>query len=204
LQNSYKGNINLATIIYLHRISDNRMSGSVLRNLQVFTTLCGQKAMPNVVITTTMWGEARRESAERREAELKREFWKDMVDDGCRIERFQDSYQSAWKVIGKLSNKDSAKVLLPREIVDASLRLNETQAGIALNKELEKLIKDRKETARRLWEQMGNQTNDLVVQELNQRKAELDAKIHQTADQLREMKIPFTRKIRLFFRKNHI
>jgi hypothetical protein len=178
------------------------MSGSVLKNLQIFAKLCGQKAMPNIIIATTMWGEARQESAERREAELKREFWKDMIHDGCRTERFQDSYKSAWNIIGSLSDKQSAQVLLSHELVDANLRLNETQAGIALNKELEKLIKDRKETARRLWQQMENQTDDLVVQELNQRKTELDTKIRQTADQLREMKIPFTRKIRLFFRKN--
>jgi chromosome condensin MukBEF ATPase and DNA-binding subunit MukB len=179
------------------------MTGSVLKNLQMFATLCGHKAMPNVVIATTMWGEVKPESAERREAELRREFWTDMVHDGCKTERFQDSYESAWKIIGKLSEKDSAQVLLPHEIVDVNLRLNETQAGIALNKELEKLIKDRKEAARRLREQMGNQTSDLLVQELNKRKTEIDTKIQQTADQLRQMKIPFSRKIRLFFRKNH-
>jgi len=55
LVTSYKGHVNLATIVYLHRISDNRMSGSVLKNLRMFTSLCGEQAMPNVILATTMW-----------------------------------------------------------------------------------------------------------------------------------------------------
>jgi chromosome condensin MukBEF ATPase and DNA-binding subunit MukB len=200
LDDSYKGNVNLATIVYLHRISDNRMTGSVLKNLEMFATLCGQKAMPNVIIATTMWGEVKRENGERREQELKRDFWKGMVADGCRTERFKDSHDSAWHIIGNLAKKDRAPVLLSHEIVDTHLRLNETQAGIALNKELEKLIKDRKDAARRLRDQVQNQNNELVVQELNKRQAEIEEKINQTADQLRELKIPFTRRVRLFFK----
>lgn len=200
MDDRYKGNVDLATIVYMHRISDNRMSGSVLKNLEMFATLCGEKAMPNVIITTTMWGEVRRESAERREKELKRDFWKGMVADGCRIERFKDSHDSAWHIIGDLAKKDRAQVLLPREIVDSHLRLNETRAGIALNKELEKLIKDRKDAARRLRDQVQNQDNEQVVQELNKRQAEIEQKINQTADQLRELKIPFTRRVRLLFK----
>jgi len=176
------------------------MTGSVLKNLEMFATLCGQKAMPNVIIATTMWGEVKRENGERREQELKREFWKGMVDDGCRTERFKDSYDSAWHIIGNLVKKNQDPVLLLHEIVDTHLRLNETRAGIALNKELEKLIKDRKDAARRLRDQVQNQDNELVVQELNKRQAEIEAKINQTADQLRELKIPFTRRVRLFFK----
>jgi hypothetical protein len=200
LSRSYKGSVNIATIVYLHRISDNRMTGSVLKNLEMFVALCGQKAMPNVIIATTMWGEVKKENGLRRESELKREFWKDMVAGGCRTDRFEDTNESAWRIINCLSGEDPSRVLLPHEIVDTHLRLNETKAGIALNKELEKLIKDRKIAARKLREQAQNQTNELVVQELNKQQAEIDQKINRTADQLREMKIPFTRRVLLFFK----
>jgi len=176
------------------------MTGTVLKNLEMFATLCGQKAMPNVIIATTMWSEVKGENGKRREQELTRDFWKGMMADGCRTERFRDSHKSAWHVIGSLSKKTPAPVLLSHEIVDEHLRLNETEAGIALNKELEKLIKDRKEAGRRLREQAQNQNNVLVVQELNKRQAEIEDKIQQTADQLRAMKIPFTRRVRLFFK----
>jgi hypothetical protein len=85
-------------------------------------------------------------------------------------------------------------------MVDIRLRLNETGAGVALNKELEKLIKDQKDAARRLRELVNSQDNELVVQELNGRKAELDETIRRTATQLRQMKIPLTRKVRLFLK----
>src|ERR1700692_2938193 len=83
----------------MHRITDNRISGQQLGNLQMLTSLCGQKSMPDVVIATTMWNEAQQESGNRREAELKSEVWKNLLN-GCKIERFLDTYDSAWDIIG--------------------------------------------------------------------------------------------------------
>ncbi|KIM74068.1 hypothetical protein PILCRDRAFT_14717, partial [Piloderma croceum F 1598] len=85
-------------------------------------------------------------------------------------------------------------------IVDSNLRLNETQAGIALNKELGLLIKSQKETADKLRRLARNQNNEAVVQDLNQQQAEIEEKILQTADQLRKIKTPFTRRLLLFFK----
>jgi len=203
LVKTYKGNVNIATIIYLHRISDNRMTGSVLRNLRVFASLCGQKAMPNVVLATTMWGRVEEGTGVRREKQLQNEFWKDMLAEGCEIDRFENSYDSAWRIVDSFSEKEKATVLLPREIVDDKLRLNETEAGIALNNELLRLIGEQKEAAQRLSEQASNQNNGAVVQELNERKAEIEEKIRKTADQLLQLKVPFTRRVRLFFKGHH-
>ena len=156
--------------------------------------------MPNVVIVTTMWSKVIKEEGTEREAELEKLFWKDMVDDGCSIDRFEDTRESAWAIVDSLADRSRARVLLPREIVDTRLRLNETQAGIALNKELEKLIKDQQKAARRLRKLAKNQDNELAVQQLNVQKANLEENIRKTADQLREMKIPFTRRVLAFFR----
>jgi hypothetical protein len=175
------------------------MTGSVLKNLRIFSSLCGQRAMPNVVLATTMWGKVDKNEGSEREAELKNDFWEDMVEDGCRIARFANTHESAWKIIGSHLERRNVDVSLPREVVDDSLRLNETKAGIALNKELEKLIKDRKDAARMLEHQAKKQDNELVVNQLNERKAQLDDHIHQVAGQLLELKIPFTRRVRLFF-----
>jgi hypothetical protein len=99
--------VNLATILYLHRISDNRMSGSAMKNLQLFSRLCGQKAMPNVVIATTMWSKVEKSEGEQREIELQREFWKDMLQAGCTVKRFEDTYESAWNIVRGITQKDS-------------------------------------------------------------------------------------------------
>lgn len=140
--------------------------------------------MPRVVIATTMWGEVRKECGIRREQELKKDFWKDMLAHGCRTERFENTHASAWDIVGNLSEGDHAPVRLPAEIVDTRLRLNETQAGIALKSKLEKLNKDRAEAARRLRKQAKRHSHGLVVEEVSKEVAVLEQKIHQTADEL--------------------
>ncbi|KIM82904.1 hypothetical protein PILCRDRAFT_820198 [Piloderma croceum F 1598] len=200
LVETYQSKSNLAAIIYVHDISESRMKGSALKNLRIFATLCGQKAMPNVIIVTTKWTEVPIERGVRREQELKAGFWNDMIADGCEIARFEDTYESAWSIIGGLGDRHRPQVLLPHEIVDSELQLPQTQAGITLHEELEELIKSQKESANRLRRLAQNQDNELVVQELNKQRAEIEVKIRKTADQLRELKNPFTMRIRKFFK----
>jgi len=145
-----------------------------------------------------MWGEVNEPYGTRREEGPKQDFWKDMVADGCMIERFMDSYESAWFIIDRLSEQERAKVQLSHELVERRLRLKQTTAGVTLNNELKKLIKARKDAARKLRRQAKKQHNVFVVQELNQRQSELDKKILQTANELKELKIPLTEQIRTF------
>jgi chromosome condensin MukBEF ATPase and DNA-binding subunit MukB len=184
----------------MHRITDNRMSGTVKKNLGIFTSLLGQEALSNVVIATTMWSEVRSEVGIRREEDLKRIYWHDLLAGGCRTERFDNTYQSAWHIVGSLESNDYAPILLSREIVDIRLRLNETQAGITLNKELELVIKHRKHAVRRLGEEANKQENAMVLQELNTQKARIDEMIQQTSGQLSQMKISFTRRFVMFIK----
>jgi lipase chaperone LimK len=173
------------------------MSGSAMKNLRLFQSMCGSKAMLNVAIVTTMWSKVVHEDGIHREEELKQEVWHDMLDDGCRIEHFEDTRESAWRIVNNSSQAQaSADVLLSHEVVDTRLRLNETTVGITLNAELEKLIKDRKTAARKFKSYAKNGDNGLVKKELN----EIETKIDQIAEQLQEMKIPFQRRIRLFFK----
>jgi chromosome condensin MukBEF ATPase and DNA-binding subunit MukB len=176
------------------------MAGSVLKNLEIFASLCGQKAMPNVILVTTMWGDVQHEKGVRREEELKREFWKDMLANGCTTERFQDTFGSAWRIIDGLDDAQWARVQLSYEIVDRRMRLQQTQAGIALSNELKKLMKDRKEAARKLRAQAKKQGNPLVVQSLNQRQAEIDAKIAHTSSEIEKLKISIASQIMSWFR----
>jgi len=201
LVQAYHRKVNLATIIYLHKISDNRMTGSLLKNLQMFASICGQDAMPRVVVATTMWGKVDKDEGIQREAELKGDFWKETLD-GCTTARFDMTYDCAWSIIGSLDKRERGTLpLLPLEIVDDQMRLNETKAGITLNKELEKLFNDRKDAIRRLDQQAKKQDNELVVQQLNERTKEIDQKIREIAEQLRKLRIPFPRKVLRFFKR---
>jgi hypothetical protein len=187
----------------MHRITDIRLSGTVMKNLDIFISLCGQKAMPYVILATTMWGElVDKNAGVQREEQLKAMFWKGMLADGCRTERFDKTYESAWHIVGSLESNDYAPVLLSREIVDIRLRLNETQAGITLNKKLERLIKDRQDATRRLGKLANKQGDAQSVQleVLNAHKAEIDEQIQQTSGQLRQLKIPLTRQFVMFIK----
>lgn len=55
LARMYSKDIKLSGIIYLHRITDVRFSGSAQKNLSVFKKLCGDDFYPNVVLATTIW-----------------------------------------------------------------------------------------------------------------------------------------------------
>lgn len=85
----YELGIPLKGIIYMHRITDNRMSGSAQRYFEMFMRLCGDHNLENVVLLTTMWGEIKDEGKGlQRERELRREFWTEMEKNGSTIRRF--------------------------------------------------------------------------------------------------------------------
>jgi len=89
------------------------MGRSVLTNLQILTSLCSQQAIPNVIIATTMWNDVREETGVRREGELKKYFWNEMLANGCRTERFEDTYESAWRIIGSLAERVHTQSAIP-------------------------------------------------------------------------------------------
>jgi len=106
------------------------MTGSILKNLQTFKSLCGKKAMPNVIIATTMWGKVDADEGAEREKELKTDFWADMTGDGCKTGRFENTAESAWHVIDSPPGNDRARIQLSSEMVDNGRPLEETEAGI--------------------------------------------------------------------------
>lgn len=196
--NSYKEKIPLTAILYLHRISDDRVAGSTYTNLQVFANMCGQSAMPRVCLVTTMWSETHTDKATRREQELKETFWKDMIAAGCNVKRFENSYQSAWQIVGKMP-PDQETIILSHEVYDDKKMLNETAAGVKLAEELNKLIKDEQKATRRLAEEVQKPINNVGVQELRKRQDEVKEKIGRVATQLQVLRIPSRRKLRNFF-----
>jgi hypothetical protein len=109
------------------------MTKTNLKNLRIFASLCGQEVMPKVVLVTTMWGTFTPEQQKRgeaRERELKSTFWKDMVDDGCRTERFKNTYESAWYIIGSLGGDCEKPVDLLSRVQGARQRLENQEAAV--------------------------------------------------------------------------
>ena len=103
------------------------MTGSVMKNLRTFTSLCCQQAIPHVILVTPMWGEIKEEATGvRQEEEPKTVFWNIMLSDGCRTERYDHTCESACCIIGSLLDSYHSPALLPSETVGYELPLSET------------------------------------------------------------------------------
>ncbi|KAJ4346018.1 hypothetical protein N0V95_005801, partial [Ascochyta clinopodiicola] len=114
----YELGIPLKGIIYMHRITDNRMTGSAQRYFEMFMKLCGDQNMENVVLLTTMWGELRDEAKGlQRERELRKEFWKAMEKNGSTIRRFDASRSMAEAFVCRLMRKEDIVLDIQDELV---------------------------------------------------------------------------------------
>ncbi|KAK8115579.1 hypothetical protein PG984_012081 [Apiospora sp. TS-2023a] len=146
---TYQSSVKLAGIIYLHRITDKRVSGSALRNLRMFKELCGQDAYKHVILATSMWNdlpEADKEIGPMRERQLVTDsgFWKDMYERGSVVKRWYDK-TSANNIIDVLlaasNSNDNMTLQIQKELVDECKELVTTSAGREVNKELAELQK---------------------------------------------------------------
>jgi hypothetical protein len=153
----YSKQVKLSGIIYLHRITSNQMAGSPYKNLLTFGELCGDTAMTQVRLVTTMWGEVETEVGEGRERELREKYWKRFIEKGSETDRLQDTKrEEAWRVVDRLirDSKKRRAVLLQQELVDLEKRLNETSAGKTLYSSHQKLLADQKESLKSLLDQV--------------------------------------------------
>jgi hypothetical protein len=130
---SYDHNKLLSGIIYLHQISESRIRGSQLRNLQMFKKLCGSRGLGNVVLATTFWGGVTPEEGETRERDLLtvKGFWGHLQAQGSRVMRHDNERESAEKIVAHLAEKHPSEKLPLRiqKEMHGGRKLRDTSAG---------------------------------------------------------------------------
>jgi hypothetical protein len=91
----------LGGVIFLHDISQNRCVtlDPTRMNFDVLRTLCGERAEAALIIGTTKWRDVPPEVGKRREEELTIAYRKQLIIGGSKIHRFEDSGESAWRMI---------------------------------------------------------------------------------------------------------
>lgn len=134
LQKNHR-NCRVAGVVYMHRISDNRCTGSPQNNKMLFDILCQNDSKKNVVIATTMWKRVNENVAAGREEELGKKRWREMLLEGMRIMRFHDSFTSAWEIIDNVlkSRNTSAASPAPRiemDLAHSQLKFDDIERGI--------------------------------------------------------------------------
>ncbi|KZT74203.1 hypothetical protein DAEQUDRAFT_294098 [Daedalea quercina L-15889] len=126
--------VRIRGVVYLHRITDNRMGGTALRNFRMFEAICGDCGMNNAVIVLNMWDRAKSEVYEAREKELRESelFFKPAVTAGAYMMRHDGSAQSAEAILHYLVSKTSAYLQIQTEMIDDMKAIHMTKAGLAL------------------------------------------------------------------------
>lgn len=111
------------------------------------------------------------------------------------MQRFDDSYASAWNIVG-IFPAEPDNIILSLEIFG-----DKSAPGVQLTEELNTLIADRKVADIGLEEQVKNQPNPLRVAELQQRQGDIEKKIGRVMTQLQQLRIPFVKlkKLKNFF-----
>ncbi|ORY02351.1 P-loop containing nucleoside triphosphate hydrolase protein [Clohesyomyces aquaticus] len=137
------GEFDLKGIIYLHRITDTRMTGSACRYFQMFQRLCGEHTFKNIVLVTTMWDHLKDEMVGfERDQELRNDFWSVMEEKGSQITTFDGSRDQAESIVLRLLGKPPITLQLQYELVDRGLPLDRTSAGRPLAANLEARIQE--------------------------------------------------------------
>ncbi|KAF5009926.1 hypothetical protein FDECE_3911 [Fusarium decemcellulare] len=136
----YRKGMKLAGILYLHRISDNRVSGSAMKNFTLLEKMCGPAAASRVFLITTMWDLTETGKLSHREAEMREmrlastiEFWGSLCQQGSQTRRWRGDNETAISIINELIalNERNGYVVqqIQRELVDEGKNLTETMAG---------------------------------------------------------------------------
>ncbi|KAL4061695.1 P-loop containing nucleoside triphosphate hydrolase protein [Scleroderma yunnanense] len=142
LKTTYKQKVMLSGLLYLHRISDNRMAGTPLSNLNMFKRLCGENNFKNIVLVTTMWDEVSEDVGLQREEELNMSFWEVMIRLGSTTRRFNLTKESAWDIINIIAvslPEEPRALLIQDEMVNAGKPVYETSAGKVLRSSTDSL-----------------------------------------------------------------
>jgi len=156
-------------MIYLHRITDPRVSGSALKILEIFKLLTGASAMPIVRLVSTRWNEVDvmgpgLEKAERHEDQLRttERFWAPLIRDGAITIRHKGDRQSALAVISSLLERKGPppKLAIVREVLDEKLSLLDTATGRFISHDNDELRKQYEAEIQKLQQEQKQALED--------------------------------------------
>ena len=171
---------NLTGIIYVHRISDVRFTGTAAKSFKTLLAMCGDRALRNVVIVTNMWGKVTPEVGDARKEELANSFFKRALDNGAKFIAHDDTVESTHNIIRTILDNQQVTLRIQKEIVHQGKMIEETAAGKELRRELDERVKKHLEQLQELQEMLDQteaddgETRRELEQELSRLRQELE------------------------------
>lgn len=158
--------IQLTSVLYLHKITDNRFTASSQHLQRIFEKACGQQAYSMVMLGTTMWEDlVRVDDGIRREEHLRNgDFWGKMMRSGTEAYRLDNTEQSAMPLAQTLAAKMGGVLQLQEELELAHGKVINTAAGQELDRILNEKIDKAAQRAR----------DESHIAEIARLRAELD------------------------------
>jgi hypothetical protein len=125
------GRSTLAGVIYLHRINDNRMSGTSLKSIRLLRSICGTDNLCNVILASTMWDLVNKVEGSRREQELLQtdKFWGSLSQDGAQVRRYNNTPACALEIVSELLALSPVVLQFQSEVAIEQKKLIDTEAG---------------------------------------------------------------------------
>lgn len=176
LATQYECGIKLRGIIFLHRITDIKMQGSALTNFHIFQELCGEEALGNVILLTTMWDQLDNVGVgTRRQHELREEYWSSMIEHGSHVRKFHPASASlAEALVCRLLEKDNVVLQIQKDVMEQGKALEATAIGRFVIERLEKRLDSLAKEMERLEAEaaFARQRGDQRRQKLTEKKIE--------------------------------
>jgi len=146
-----------------------------MKSIRLFRELCGDDALPNVILCTTMWDIVNPAIGARRLRELRQDFWADMIAEGSRVVRHYNSRRGARKIIRKLMRGSSVALQIQRDVVDEGIDIDDW-------------VESRDVTTQGQYQEEATRLRAEMDEWARQRQVEQERSIQQAREQqLREM-----------------
>ncbi|KAI5921236.1 P-loop containing nucleoside triphosphate hydrolase protein [Camillea tinctor] len=190
LATAYKNDIKLSGIIYLHPISDTRVTHHTTKNLQMFQKLTGEKNLKNVMLVTSMWDKVAEAEGLAREQELKDKFWRLMlVAYKAKSARHDGSSESALRIAHTLMENKPFYLQLQEEMGLGNKALRDTAAGQEVMAEITKMKEEHQREIAEMETMMKNSANEnkFVIEALKEHYQTLLGDMEKTLKDERRM-----------------
>ncbi|KAJ3561368.1 hypothetical protein NP233_g10237 [Leucocoprinus birnbaumii] len=191
LQKTYKKGVRLHGLVYLHRITDNRLTEGPLNSLCMFRELCGDSAISQVVLVSTMWEELMFDDGMSREKELQELYWKPLIDKGSKIDRLTRSDpDDAWRIVEQLIRRNDARAIaqLQEELLELGSTLQDTYPGRLLQDSLQRALAEQKTSLKQVLSQSRRSGDPALLKKLTKEYNRCEDQTRKAIEEIRKQK----------------